>query len=164
MLTAQGVGSGTRPPRLCAGVRVRAQEHTAAERGGHAGSRGAAAGCPSRGLCSQAGPEGKGGVHPKGPGRGCQLPQDCAPWGSSTGSRALSCWLRVSSWVLRPTRQAQGPARAAGPGHQGQAPPRPFRCPENVIFKKMRSPQMGPKTPRQVPPQEPQTEEIKEGR
>lgn len=123
-----------------------------AETGGHAGSQGAGAGCPSRGLCSQAGPERKGGVHPEGPGRGCRLPQDRAPWGSSEGSRALSCWLRVSSWVLRPTRQAQGPAWAAGPGHQGQAPPWPFRCPENVSLKDevtsdgTHNPQAGPTT------------------
>lgn len=68
-------------------------------------------------------------------GQGCQPPRDRAPWGSSAGSRALSRWPRAGSWVLRPTRQAQGPARAAGPGHQGQAPPRPFCCPENVSLK-----------------------------
>lgn len=65
----------------------------------------------------------------------------------------------------RPTHWTQGPAgEALTRGHQGQASPLPFCYPESLSLKKDEVTSDGTLIPWQVPPQESQTEQIKEKR
>lgn len=149
----RGLRRGTRPPCLCVCACVCVHrhacthEHMVGRRGGEAGSQGARAGCPKRGLCSQAQPEGKGVIHTRLPhSTEPQAVQPAAPEPSFPGQllrkRDPLPLARKVSVCTRELQTHPLDSRSCwGSSHPGA--PRPsilsaFLLPRKFIFKKRR--------------------------